>query len=153
MMKNFDIESTKALPEHDRVLQALLAFFSREPGANGCFLSGSTATLKMDQDSDLDIGVLFESAAQREAAWARRWDWQMADWFHRFDADHIKPHFVIYLFEPEIKADINFYIRDDLPKVEGGQHPFSIVWDHQGVLAAWLQDMEAAEPRRPFRDF
>jgi hypothetical protein len=135
MVKEFDIQSTKDLPEHDQVLQSLLRFFRETPGVTGCFLSGSSATSKMDEDSDLDICLLFESEEDRDSAWVSRWDWEIAPWFHRFDADHIKPYFVIYYYEPQIKADINLYIVSDLPPNVGG--PCRILWDDAGVLTEW----------------
>ena len=73
----------------------------------------------MDQDSDLDIGIFFGNPTDREKTWKNRWDWSVAPWFHRFDADHIKPHFVIYLFESNIKADINLYVQAELPGAGG----------------------------------
>lgn len=69
----------------------------------------------MDQYSDIDLGIVFESDETRELAWSDRWNGSLEPWFHRFDADHIKPYFVIYLFEPCVKADINFCTLTDLP--------------------------------------
>ena len=134
-MESFNIHSTKDLRDHDSVLRALFQFFSDTPGVIGCYLSGSTVTGCMDEDSDLDIGVVYGSASERKAAWETRWDWEIAPWFHRMDADHIKPYFVIYFFEPQIKADINLYIAEDLPPYEGG--PYEIVWDDTGALEGW----------------
>ena len=135
MAETYDIGSTRHLPDHDRILQALLKLFSGVPGVIGCYLSGSMATNKMDEDSDLDIAIVFDSSKSREACWGTRWDWDLPDWFHRMDADHIKPYLVIYLFEPQIKGDINLYITSDLPPYEGG--PFLVVWDDTGVLTEW----------------
>jgi len=146
-MKRFNIEATRNLPDHDRVLQAILGFFYETPGVEGCFLSGSMAKLVMDEDSDLDLGLVFEGAEAREAAWRQRWKWEITDWFHRLDADHIKPHFVIYLYEPCIKGDINLYTADDLPPVGGG--PYSIVWDHHGVLDGWMKKSYRRDQREP----
>jgi hypothetical protein len=134
-MKHFGVAATTHLPDHDAVLDAILNFFYRTTGVIGCFLSGSTATGHMDVDSDLDLGVVFQNADRRTEIWEKRWEWQIAPWFHRFDADHIKPHFVIYLFEPAIRADINLYLTDELPPPGGG--PYVIVWDKTGSLADW----------------
>jgi hypothetical protein len=136
-MKTFEIESTRNLPEHDKVLQAVLDFFYKVPGVVGCFLSGSVATNEMDEDSDIDIGIIFQSADDREQSWQKRWEWEIASWFHRFDADHIKPYFVIYFYEPQIQTDINLYIENDLPPTEGG--PYTVVWDQKGVLKNWTK--------------
>ena len=48
-------------------------------------------------------------------------------------ADHIKPHFVIYIFEPAIRADISLYLDDELPPAAGG--PFVLAWDETGAFA------------------
>jgi predicted nucleotidyltransferase len=146
-MDRFKIEATKHLPDHELVLQAMLDFFYRVPGVIGCFLSGSMATGEMDEDSDLDLGIVFDGTEKRNSIWRKRWKWEIADWFHRFDADHIKPYFVIYLYEPQIKADINLYLKDDLPSVEGG--PYAIVWDHQGVLDIWIKNQPEPVPSNP----
>ena len=61
-MKTFAIEATSNLSEHDKVLQVILGFFYDIPGVVGCFLSGSMATNEMDEDSDIDIGIVFQSA-------------------------------------------------------------------------------------------
>ena len=55
MPESYNGQSTLNLPDHKRVLQALLKFFVDTPGVIGCYLSGSTATGRMDEDSDLDI--------------------------------------------------------------------------------------------------
>jgi len=86
----------------------------------GAWLSGSAARGDADEYSDLDIGVCFGDPAARAAAWSHRWEWPIAPWFHRFDADHVRPYFVIYLFEEAVKADIALYVPDDLPPPEGG---------------------------------
>lgn len=138
-MKKFDIEATRNLPDHDQLLQSVLGFFYEIPGVTGCFLSGSMSTLEMDEDSDLDVGVVFRSAEDRESIWRKRWEWEIAAWFHRLDADHIKPYFVIYFYEPQIKGDINLYVEGDLPPVKGG--PYTIVWDHEGVLDTWQRKL------------
>ena len=145
-MGRFGIKTTADLPDHDALLDAILGFF-QTPGVIGAFVSGSTARGEMDVDSDLDVGIVFESAEARSKVWAERWDWQIAAWFHRFDADHIKPHFVIYLFEPAIRGDINLYLVDDLPPAAGG--PFCIVWDDTGALKDWLDALPAREPGLP----
>ena len=121
------------LPEHERVLRAVLEFF--RPQAVGAFVTGSTAAGGMDEESDLDVGIVFASDAERDAAWERRWDWEIAPWFHRFDADHVKPYFVIYLFEPRVKADLPLYTVDELPPPAGG--PYVVAWDDTGRLDEW----------------
>lgn len=151
-MGRFGIETTQHLPDHDALLDAVLSFFRQTSGVIGCFVSGSTARGQMDMDSDLDLGIVFESADARAAAWASRWDWPISGWFHRFDADHIKPYFIIYLFEAAvsaaaIRADLNLYLVDDLPPAAGG--PYLLAWDDTGALQAWLDALPEGEPPSP----
>jgi hypothetical protein len=142
-----NIAATGSLPDHKQVLEAALRFFGAIPGVSGCFLAGSGATHTMDEDSDLDIGILFETAAAREAVWQSRWTWDIAPWFHRFDADHIKAHFVMYFFEPHIEADLALYLKNELPPAEGG--PYAIMWDHQGTLATWIDSLSKDQTPDP----
>jgi predicted nucleotidyltransferase len=131
----------EALPDHRRVLEAVLAFFRHDPPALGAWVSGSIARGDADEYSDLDIGICFRDEGARTAAWTQRWDWPIAPWFHRFDADHVRPYFVIYLFEPKeldgtpVKADIALYLADELPPPEGG--PYLVAWDDAGRLGEW----------------
>ena len=144
-MKPFSIAATRQLPDHDAVLQAILSFFKDTPGVAGCFLGGSTAANRMDADSDLDIGIVMQDAATLDAVWQRRWDWNIAPWFHRFDADHIRPYFVIYLFEPRIKADIGFCLLNQLPTRETGA--FVVVWDNEDrALTRWFSAGDKPHP-------
>ena len=140
-MKSFNIAATKNLPDHNFVLDAILNFFQGSKGVVGSFVSGSVATETMDEESDLDIGIVVENMESLENIWQSRWDWSIAPWFHRFDADHIKPYFVVYLFDPTIKADINFYLSTVLPPAAGG--PYKIVWDNSGKLEKWQAVMAA----------
>ena len=123
------------LPDHSAVLREVLDCF--RPQAVAGFVCGSVARGGMDLESDLDIGICFADDAAREAAWASRWDWPLPSWFHRFDADHVKPHFVIYLFDPKVKADIALYMIDDLPSADGG--PYVMAWDHSSELSGWAE--------------
>ena len=122
------------LPEHLRVLKHLVSMFAEIDGVTGGLVSGSLVNGSPDEQSDLDIGIVVESQHAREAIWQRRWVWKLEPWFHRFDADHIKPYFVIYLFEPCVKADINLYV-DDLPGWTGA--PFRELWSEREELAEW----------------
>ena len=146
-MIDYDLQIPPGLPDHERVLCAILNYFSVMEGVSGAFLSGSTASGEMDADSDLDVGILFYSSAERETCWAKRWDWDIAPWFHRFDADHIKPYFVIYLYEPDIKADINLYTPEDLPTFTGS--PYRVLWDKVGVLDYFIGSLGVPEGLGP----
>ncbi len=128
---------TVHLSEHRRVLDSLLRHFRDIDGIIGIFASGSQATGEMDEQSDLDLGVVLDSQKIRDAVWSERWNWATEPWFHRFDADHIKEYFVIYLFEPCVKVDINLYVREDLPGLEGA--PFHLIWTKSDGLEEWCQ--------------
>ena len=123
------------LPDHARVLDSLLRYFQDASGAIGVFASGSQATGEMDEQSDLDLGVVLDCPESRDSLWSARWEWATEPWFHRFDADHIKAHFVIYLFEPCVKADINFYVVEDLPGWGGA--PYELIWSTDDRLEEW----------------
>ena len=131
----------EALPDHRRVLEAVLAFFRKDPPAIGAWVAGSVARGDTDEYSDLDVGICFRDEPSRTAAWSHRWDWLIAPWFHRFDADHVRPYFVIYLFEGEepggtpVKADLALYLEEELPPPEGG--PYRVAWDDEGLLSEW----------------
>jgi predicted nucleotidyltransferase len=137
-------DATAGLPEHDRVLRATLEFFHGADGALGAWVSGSVARGGMDEHSDLDVGVVMTDLGRLEQVWADRWDWDIAPWFHRFDADHVKPYFVIYLFEPGVKTDISLSLPDEPLWAEGA--PYRVAWDDDGRVA---EAVTAAGDRPP----
>lgn len=89
---------TQHLSSHRDLLGKILEFFQPVAGVDGAFVSGSLVSGGMDEYSDLDLGFLVSDTKVRDRIWKCRWDWQIAPWFHRFDADHIKPYFIIYFF-------------------------------------------------------
>jgi predicted nucleotidyltransferase len=139
------LDSINHLADHRRVLEALFRTFKDTPRVVGLFVSGSTARRSMDRYSDIDLGVVLDSDGAREKTWKDRWDWQVEPWFHRFDADHIKAHFVIYLFDPCVKADINLYTLSDLPAWQGA--PYDPVMSHTEAIEDWCKrsNAEASE--------
>jgi hypothetical protein len=110
----------------------------------GGFLSGSDATGGMDSYSDLDLGFLCPMMEAKDNIWSQRFDWPLPPWFHRMDADHVKPYFIIYLFEPHIHVDLAFYTPDNLPPQAGG--PFILGWDNESKLGQWIEKVN--EPYR-----
>jgi predicted nucleotidyltransferase len=136
-MNEFNLFTINNLEDHNKVLEKILTFFYNLNSVIGAFVSGSTANGNIDLNSDLDIGILIGNSCDRESVWKCRWDREIAPWFHRFDADHIKAFFVIYLFEPKIKADINLYIPGDLPSSLGA--PYKIIWDKTKKLEEWYE--------------
>jgi len=99
----------------------------------------------MDQYSDIDMGIVFESLESLETFWEKRWDWKLPPWFHRFDADHIKEHFIIILFEPDIKVDLNLYTKDTLPPPQGA--PFLLDYYKEQELKTWCE-----RSNKPFQE-
>ena len=134
-------EHVEELPDHRRVLEAVLALFRKDEPAIGAWVAGSVARGDTDAYSDLDVGICFRDEPSRVAAWSHRWDWPIAPWFHRFDADHVRPYFVIYLFDAAdrdgtpVKADLALYLENELPPPEGG--PYRVAWDDAGLLRDW----------------
>ena len=132
----------RGLPDHESVLVRLLEWSQGCPEIVGAILSGSAATGGLDQWSDLDVGFVCSGAAERERLWSERWSWEVADWMHRFDADHVKAHFVIYWFEPGVQTDIALYTPDELPVPAGA--PYRVAWDAIGSLTSWAGQLDAA---------
>ena len=127
--------------QHQAVLDSVVRFFQEQPGAVGGCVSGSVARRAADEYSDLDVAIFFADQEAREAIWAARWDWEITPWFHRFDADHVKPYFVIYLFEPGVKADLPLHLVTD-PPLPGGA-PFELLWDTSGDVVKWVEASNA----------
>ncbi len=123
------------LPEHYRVYSELVAYFKSFKSVIGIFLSGSSATDSMDKFSDIDIGIVVNSDDNRDSIWKNRWKWALPKWFHRFDADHVRDHFIIYFFYPDVKADIVLYTMDTLPPPEGG--PYLLTYVDNSKISDW----------------
>jgi hypothetical protein len=118
------------------VLDGVVRFFQGHVGAVGCCVSGSVARRAADEYSDLDLAIFFADEQAREETWRIRWEWEIAPWFHRFDADHVRPYFVIYLFEPGVKADLLLHLVTD-PPAPGGA-PYEVLWDTSGGVVKWV---------------
>ena len=130
------------LPEHKKICQDLLDFFISQEGITCGFIAGSGAAGGMDFYSDLDLGFVCSSAEARENIWSQRFDWPVPVWFHRMDADHVKSHFIIYLFEPHIRVDLNFYIVNDLSSnVEG---PVVTAFNKEVGIETWFNKINQA---------
>ena len=135
------------LRAHRAVLDAVLRWSRAMLEIRGAFLSGSAASGAMDRWSDLDLGFLCANEEARDALWSRRWDWDVMPWKHRFDAAHVKQHFVIWWFEPGVQADMALYARDELPPPEGA--PYRVLWDETGTLEAWAAATTLPPPAEP----
>ena len=147
------LDTVSHLPSHKSVLDGLLHFFKKE-GAVAAFVSGSTATGGMDIFSDIDLGVVCKDDMALKDVWDNRWSWDFLPWEHRFDADHIKGHFVIYLFEATggddtqlVKADICLYTTENLPPPAGA--PYRVLWDDTGKLDNWASAANERKEAKP----
>jgi predicted nucleotidyltransferase len=132
---------------HREVLDRIVQFFLGFPGVAGGYVAGSVARGNADEFSDLDVGIFFTDEAARAAAWEARWSWELGPWFHRFDADHVRPHFVIYLLEPGVKVDIPLSVVSD-PPTPGGA-PYEVLWDETGEVTAWVEASNAGRQEQP----
>ena len=141
------MESSSLPSDHRLVLERVVEFFRPYPGAVGGYVAGSVARGVADEFSDLDVGVFFADEESREAAWSQRWDWQIGSWLHRFDADHVKPHFVIYILEPGVKTDLPLYLISDAPEPAGA--PYEVLWDSTGEVTRWVEDSNAGRSELP----
>ena len=130
------------LSEHKALCQKLLTYFSEQKEVVGAFISGSGVSGDMDYHSDLDLGFVCKDDNAKEEIWKKRFEWPLQDWFHRMDADHVKPYFIIYLFNPYIHVDLAFYTTENLPPQAGG--PYSIAFDKTKQLSSWIS--RANEP-------
>jgi predicted nucleotidyltransferase len=141
------VESSSLPSEHRQVLDRVVAFFRAQPGVVGMSVAGSIAGGFADEHSDLDVGVFFADADARKRVWAERWDWDLGRWFHRFDADHIRPYFVIYLLDPGIKTDIPLNLVTDAPTPGGA--PYDVLWDDTGDVTRWVEASNSGRVELP----
>ena len=129
------------------MLDRVVEFFRGQPGVVGMSVAGSVARRVADEHSDLDVDVFFADPAARERVWSERWEWDIAPWFHRFDADHVRSHFVIYLFEPGIKTDIPLLLVSDPPTPAGA--PYEVLWDETGDVTRWVEASNSGRVELP----
>jgi predicted nucleotidyltransferase len=141
------VESSSLPSELRQALGRVSAFFRDYPGVVGMYVAGSVASGLADEHSDLDVGVFFAEEEARERAWAERWDWDLGPWFHRFDADHVRPYFVIYLLEPGVKVDIPLNTVDYPPTPAGA--PYEVLWDSTGDVTRWVEASNSGRVELP----
>lgn len=132
------------LINHKKLCEQLIRFFLDSSEIIAAFISGSGVSGAMDKYSDLDLGFVCKDNLAKDQMWKNRLNWKLPEWFHRMDADHVKPYFIIYLFEPHIHVDLAFYTLDNLPSQAGG--PFTIAFDKNLQLENWI-----AKVNRPYK--
>lgn len=107
--------------EQDRFIVRLQQRVVREDGIVACFLSGSFGRRREDDYSDLDVVLVYEDEAARDAAWAQRRDFARSVLPYvpakSFDADHVRPHFHIALYGNGAKVDYLFQAREKMEPV------------------------------------
>ncbi|MAF90615.1 MAG: hypothetical protein CL674_05015 [Bdellovibrionaceae bacterium] len=146
-MRELAFKNMEHLPQHRDLCRFLADFFLNQSGVGAVFLSGSAASGEMDQYSDIDLGVVCLDDQLREKIWQERLNWNFKSWFHRMDADHIKSHFIIYIFKPDIHVDINFYTYSDLPGEF--ESPFLVIDDKAGKLDSWAKSLNRKNEIQP----
>ena len=132
-----DLAAFAELPEHRRLLNAIVDYFESVPGAIGAFIGGSNVRGGMDEHSDLDVGIVFDDDEAREAAWERRREWEIAPWIHAYDADHMRRYFAHFVYESGLVAELPLYTVAELDEATWGG-PFAAIWDETGALTEWL---------------
>lgn len=147
-MLNPDVfQHMSQLPTHKNLCHSLLNLFFNDNRIDGAFISGSGASGNMDLYSDLDLGFVCSSESTKEEIWQNRFSWNLPAWFHRMDADHIKPYFIIYLFEPHIHVDLALYTMVDLPHNTAG--PVTLAFDKKAQLARWNSETNKPQISNP----
>ncbi|MBT4762910.1 MAG: hypothetical protein HOO06_14545 [Bdellovibrionaceae bacterium] len=141
MIQSEALKYMKNLPQHNELCKKILNFFYEQPEVVSAFVSGTCASGNMDEYSDLDLGFVCTSEESKDKIWARRFNWPLSDWFHRMDADHVKPYFIIYLFEPHIHVDVSFYTVENLPPQAGG--PYEVAYNKSVSLDSWLKKVNS----------
>ena len=104
--------------EQERFIGRLQRHVMTEARILTCFLSGSFGRRADDAFSDVDIALVYGSAAERNAAWAERREFVRAVnpyvAVRSFDADHVRPFLHVVLYSNGTKADYRFETTDSL---------------------------------------
>lgn len=104
--------------EQDRMLMRLQQRVQGMPELLVCFLAGSHGRRTADDFSDLDVVLVYATAAERDAAWRQRRDFARSIMPYvaarSFDAEHIRPFFHIALYANGSKVDFLFETADSL---------------------------------------
>ena len=104
--------------EQERFIGRLQRHVMTEARILTCFLSGSFGRRADDAFSDVDIALVYGSAAERDAAWAGRREFARAVnpyvAVRSFDADHVRPFLHVVLYSNGTKADYRFETTDSL---------------------------------------
>jgi predicted nucleotidyltransferase len=128
--------------EQERFVVRLQQRVLREADIQVCFLSGSFGRNTPDPYSDIDIGLVFESAEARERAWNNRREFTHSVLAYvpakSFDAEHIRPYFHIVLFSNGTKADFRYETVESL-QPSGWDRDLKIIKDRIDWAPGFLQ--------------
>lgn len=113
-----------------------------------CFLSGSFGRREADPFSDMDVALVYGSAAARDGAWQQRRDFVQSIMPYvpakSFDAVHVRPFFHVALYGNGSKVDYRFEVQSELAPS---------IWDQNLRLLKdtdnWGSSFEAACKRAP----
>jgi hypothetical protein len=132
--------------EQDRVIVRLQQRILREPDVFACFLAGSVGRRSNDGYSDLDVALVFASAAYREAAWQNRYHFVKSVLPYvpakSFDAIHVRPYLHIALYGNGAKVDYRYETTESL-RPNAWDREINILKDEQG----WCERFKAASER------
>lgn len=136
------------LYEQERVITRIQQAVMREPTIHTCFLSGSFGRRTSDDYSDLDVALVFDTAAARDAAYGRRREFAESIMTYLpakgFDADHVRPNFYVVLYSNGTKADFRYETADEL-QPNHWDRDIRILKDSSG----WGAEFAAASQRSP----
>lgn len=134
--------------EQERVITRLQQAVSRELGIKVCFLSGSFGRRSNDGYSDIDVALVFESAAERDELYGRRQAFAESVMTYipvkGFDAVHVRPYFYVSLYSNGTKVDYRYELMDEL-EPNHWDRDIRILKDTGG----WGEQFSAASQRSP----
>jgi len=132
--------------EQERFIGRLQRHAQTEARLLVCFLYGSFGRRADDAFSDVDIALVYGSAADRDAAWDARRAFVTAVMpyvaVRSFDAGHVRPYLHIALYSNGTKADFRFETLDGLAP-NPGDRELRILKDHN----RWAEQFQAASSR------
>ena len=132
--------------EQERFIGRLQRHVMTEARILTCFLSGSFGRRADDAFSDVDIALVYGSAAERDAAWAERREFVRAVMpyvaVRAFDAEHVRPYLHVALYSNGAKADFRFETTDSLAP-NPGDRELRVLKD----TGRWAETFQAASSR------
>ena len=104
--------------EQERVIVRLQQRVLAESAIAVCFLAGSYGRHREDGYSDLDVALVFDDDALRDAAWQKRRDFVKDVMPYvpakSFDGAHVRPFFHIALYSNGSKVDYRYETKAEL---------------------------------------